>query len=114
MTVVRPHIPGTPQDLFSDRELEWAHAASRGWRTQGNALVREMRFRSFEDAFAFVQCVAEAAVDYGRRPDVCIASGHVRLSIANRHHAGPTVAELRLAAKVNAVIEGQHARDVAT
>jgi 4a-hydroxytetrahydrobiopterin dehydratase len=80
-----------------------------GWRRRGDALVRELRFRDFEDALAFVERVAAAAVDYRRRPDMCISEyNHVRLSVANLHHAGVTPAEVRLAQKVDAIIEEHH------
>jgi hypothetical protein len=44
-----------------------------------------------------------------RRPDMCIDDyNHVRITIANPHHADLTRAEERLAAKVDAVIERHH------
>jgi 4a-hydroxytetrahydrobiopterin dehydratase len=77
-----------------------------GWRRIGEALVRELSFRDFDQAMAFVQRVADAAEDYLRRPDICILEfNRVRLTIINPHRAGITQAELRLAAKVDAVIE---------
>jgi 4a-hydroxytetrahydrobiopterin dehydratase len=77
------------------------------WRQENNALVRELHLRDFDEALGLVQRVAARAVDYGRRPDVSIEAGRVRLSIANRHNAGITEAERRLAAKVDAVIDAQ-------
>jgi pterin-4a-carbinolamine dehydratase len=79
------------------------------WQRQGaSALVREVGFRDFDAAMRFVTHVAEAAVDYERRPDMCISGyNRVRLEIANRHHAGLTEAELRLAEKVDAIL-GEH------
>jgi pterin-4a-carbinolamine dehydratase len=77
-----------------------------GWRRRGGALTRELRFRDFDEGMRFLERVADRAVDYGRRPDMSIASNHVRLSIENPHHAGLTLAELRLLGKVEAVIEG--------
>jgi pterin-4a-carbinolamine dehydratase len=44
-------------------------------------------------------------VDYGRRPDMSISLNCVRLEISNLHHHELTPAELRLAAKVDAVLE---------
>jgi 4a-hydroxytetrahydrobiopterin dehydratase len=80
-----------------------------GWRQRGEHLVRELRFRDFDEAMSFVQRVADLAVDYGRRPDMCILeSNRVRLSIANPHHAGITLAEQRLLAKVNAVVDEEY------
>jgi pterin-4a-carbinolamine dehydratase len=99
-------IPG-PRDLLPDRQAEQALAEEerRGWRRQGAALVRELRFRDFDDARRFVERIAREAVDYSRRPDVCILGfNRVRLRVANLHHGSPTLAEARLAAKVDAII----------
>ena len=53
----------------------------------------------------------ELANDHGRCPDMCISRfNRVRLSISNPKHAGFTLQEMRLAAKVNAVIEGHRAK----
>jgi pterin-4a-carbinolamine dehydratase len=79
------------------------------WKQHGEALVRELRFRDFDEAMGFVQRVADEAVDYGRRPDMCILeSNHVRLSVANPHHAGVTPAEQRLLDKVDAVVAEEY------
>ncbi len=81
--------------------------AAAGWRLVGQRLVRELSFRDFEQALALVERVATGAEDYLRRPDMCILDfNRVRLQIANPNHAGITEAELRLADKVNAVIDG--------
>jgi pterin-4a-carbinolamine dehydratase len=76
-----------------------------GWRVERGALVRELALRDFDAAFALVGRVAAEAEDHFRRPDLCISEfNHVRLTIANPHHAGITDAERRLAAKVDAVL----------
>jgi len=74
------------------------------WRQEEQTLVREVHMRDFDEALRFVELLAKGANDYGRRPDVSIASGRIRLSIANRHNVGITVAERRLADKVDAVV----------
>ncbi|MDX6686357.1 MAG: 4a-hydroxytetrahydrobiopterin dehydratase [Baekduia sp.] len=75
------------------------------WREEDGTLVRELSFRDFDSAFRFVEVVARGCVDYLRRPDMTISEfNHVRLSISNLHHAGITHAELRLAAKVDAIV----------
>jgi pterin-4a-carbinolamine dehydratase len=82
-----------------------------GWRRDGPRLVRDFGFRDFEEALEFVERVGEGAVDYGRRPDMCLyAFNRVRLTIANQHGGGPTAAELRLVAKVDDVIAELSAR----
>jgi pterin-4a-carbinolamine dehydratase len=76
------------------------------WRQEDGGLVRDLRFRDFDQAFRFVGMVARGAVDYQRRPDMTISEfNHVRLWISNPHHSGITLAELRLAAKVDAIVE---------
>jgi 4a-hydroxytetrahydrobiopterin dehydratase len=76
-----------------------------GWRRTGDSLFRELSFRDFDEAIAFLEHVAASAEDHLRRPDMCILDfNRVRLTIANPHHAGVTQAELRLVEKVNRVI----------
>jgi pterin-4a-carbinolamine dehydratase len=77
----------------------------KGWEMRGQRLVRELRFRDFDDGMRLMDRVATGAVDYGRRPDMCISVNRVRLEISNLHHHDLTPAELRLAAKVDAVLD---------
>ena len=59
-------------------------------------------------ALGFVEQVAAGAQDHLRRPDICIYEfNRVRLTIANPRHAGVTEAELRLVAKVDALVEAR-------
>jgi pterin-4a-carbinolamine dehydratase len=75
------------------------------WREEDGTLVRDLSFRDFDSAFRFVEIVARGCVDHLRRPDMTISEfNHVRLSISNLHHAPITHAELRLAAKVDAIV----------
>jgi 4a-hydroxytetrahydrobiopterin dehydratase len=84
--------------------------AHRGWRRSGESLVREVSFRDFDGALGFAEQVAIAAEDYLRRPDILIYGfNRVRLTIANPNHAGLTLAEHRLAAKVSRLIDGPSA-----
>jgi 4a-hydroxytetrahydrobiopterin dehydratase len=92
--------------VATDHEVEAALAGAPGWRREGDELVRELQFRDFAAAMRCAERVAECAVDYGRRPDIRITElNQVRLSVANLHHVGFTPAELRLLAKVNAVVD---------
>jgi pterin-4a-carbinolamine dehydratase len=79
-----------------------------GWHQERNALVRQLEFRDYDEARAFAEYVAENVEDYHRHPDLSIALNHVRIVIANLHHAGITAAEERLAAKVDAVLAEYH------
>lgn len=95
--------------ILTDREVDETLAAERGWSRHGEELVRELKLRDFDEALSFLERLAELANDYGRRPEMCISHlNHVRLSISNPKHAGFTLQEMRLAQKVNAVIEEHH------
>jgi pterin-4a-carbinolamine dehydratase len=81
------------------------------WHRRGDALTRDFHFRDFPAALAFVDLLGSAAVDYQRRPDLAISDfNRVRVTVANPNHAGLTAAELRLAARVDAVVAAQDAR----
>jgi pterin-4a-carbinolamine dehydratase len=82
--------------------------APPGWRCVEESLVRDLLFRDFDQALRFVEQVAAAVEDHLRRPDMCIYEfNRVRLTIANPKHAGVTQAELRLLAKVDALIKAR-------
>jgi pterin-4a-carbinolamine dehydratase len=87
-----------------------AQPIDTGWRRVDLSLVRELSFRDFEEAFAFATRVAHEAVDYLRRPDICVFGfNRVRLTVANPHQAGLTAAEWRLARKVDAILTAEPA-----
>jgi Pterin 4 alpha carbinolamine dehydratase len=48
--------------------LGWARAARRGWRWDGDTLVRELRFRDFEEGMHLLEHVARRAEDHKRHP----------------------------------------------
>jgi 4a-hydroxytetrahydrobiopterin dehydratase len=77
------------------------------WREDRGALVRDFKFRDFEEAKAFADWLAERVEDYHRHPDLVVSGNRVRVMIANLHHGGITLAEERLAAKVDAALAEQ-------
>jgi pterin-4a-carbinolamine dehydratase len=84
-------------------------STTSSWGLEGRALVREWRFRDFDTALGFVEQISHEAVDHLRRPHLCIDElNHVRVTITNLHNGDLTLAEHRLAAKVDAVIERHH------
>lgn len=78
----------------------------RDWRLDEDGLVRELHFKDFTAALAFVNRVADEAVHFGRHPDVHIVDENiVKLHVSNPHHVGITLAELRLVEDVDAAVE---------
>jgi pterin-4a-carbinolamine dehydratase len=91
---------------LSPSEVDRALADHPGWRRVGKTLIHDLAMRDFDEALRLVERIGQLAVDYLRRPDMCISEfNRVRLKIVNSHHAGLTEAELRLAAKTSAVID---------
>jgi pterin-4a-carbinolamine dehydratase len=86
--------------------LTLERARTLGWRDEGDALVRRLLCRDSAEAAKVANELADRAVDWNRRPDVTVESAWLRVVCANRHHVGVTLAELRLATKVTAVIDG--------
>lgn len=92
--------------ILSASDLRRALREHPAWRQTGQRLVRELRFKDFGQAVGFVERLASEAEDFGRHPDICILDGNrVRVSVANPHHAGVTVAELRVIDKVDAAAD---------
>jgi pterin-4a-carbinolamine dehydratase len=79
-----------------------------GWQRNGDTLVRELAFKDFDEAKEFADYLAEHVEDYHRHPDLAINLNHLRIVVANLHHAGITAAEERLAAKVDAALAERH------
>ena len=75
-----------------------------GWQRGRNTLIRELAFRDYDEAKELADYIAEHVDDYHRHPDLAITLNRVRVVIENLHHAGITLAEVRLAAKVDAVL----------
>jgi pterin-4a-carbinolamine dehydratase len=102
--------PFTPRSgVLHGWELRRALADRPDWRLDGERLVRRERGRDFLHALELVHSVAAEAEDFGRHPSVHIDEvGHITFSISNPHHAGVTVAELRLADKVDAALAHRH------
>jgi pterin-4a-carbinolamine dehydratase len=80
-------------------------AKNRGWAHEGNSLVRQVLCRDAAEAVRVADQLADRAVDWNRRADVTTSAGWLRVVVANRHHVGVTLAELRLATKVTAVLD---------
>ena len=68
--------------------------------------MREIEFRDFSDAVAFLERIAFSVEHHRRRPDMYVLSYTcVRLTIGNPEHAGLTAAEIRLAEELDRLID---------
>jgi 4a-hydroxytetrahydrobiopterin dehydratase len=58
------------------------------WRQEGEALVRDLKFKDFAEAMAYVNRVADLAEEVNHHPDILVHGwNHVRLTLTT-HSAG--------------------------
>lgn len=75
---------------------------SDGWRQEGEALVRDLRFEDFAEAMAFVNRVADAAEEANHHPDILIHGwNNVRLTLSTHSEGRLTDADHALAARID-------------
>jgi 4a-hydroxytetrahydrobiopterin dehydratase len=76
-----------------------------GWGLERGELVREISFKDFVKAMAFVNKVAALAESAGHHPDIDIRYNRVRLGLVTHDAGGITQNDLALARQVSATFE---------
>ncbi|GBD17285.1 Putative pterin-4-alpha-carbinolamine dehydratase [bacterium HR26] len=71
-----------------------------GWRQEGDALVKEFRFKTFREAMAFVNAVADLARRLRHHPEIVINYNQVRLSLTTHDEGGITEKDTEFARQV--------------
>jgi 4a-hydroxytetrahydrobiopterin dehydratase len=75
-----------------------------GFRTEGDALVRDFTFEDFAAALAFVNRVGEAAETANHHPDILLHGyNQVRITLTTHDAGGITDADHAMAATVGSV-----------
>jgi 4a-hydroxytetrahydrobiopterin dehydratase len=86
-------------------ELETFLAEHPGWRTSGDAIVKEFSFRGFRGSIAFVNRTAELANAAGHHPDLEIHYNRVVVSLSTHDEGGVTDKDVALATEIDAAAE---------
>jgi 4a-hydroxytetrahydrobiopterin dehydratase len=76
------------------------------WKHEGNAIVRELVFRDFREAVAFLVRIAFDAEEADHHPDVSLSYKRLRLSLSTHSEGGLTDKDFDLAAKIDRVFSG--------
>ena len=92
------------RDPLSPDAVASALSGLSGWRHEDDALVRELEFADFREAFAFLTRVAFEAEALDHHPEIRNVYNSVRLAVTT-HDAGNRVTEtdLAFARRVNAL-----------
>ncbi len=76
----------------------------KDWRQEGDALVRDLQFKDFAEAMAFVNRVAEVAEQRNHHPDILVHGwNNVRLTLSTHSAGGLTDADHQLAEQIDAL-----------
>jgi len=76
----------------------------KDWRQEGDALVRDFKFKDFAEAMAFVNQVAEIAEERNHHPDILVHGwNNVRLTLSTHSEGGVTDADRALAEQIDAL-----------
>jgi 4a-hydroxytetrahydrobiopterin dehydratase len=89
--------------LLSTAEID-ERLAGGEWRHADEAIVRDLRFKDFAAAIAFVDHVAELAEEANHHPDILVHGWNkVRLTLSTHSEGGVTAADLALAERLDAL-----------
>jgi 4a-hydroxytetrahydrobiopterin dehydratase len=95
----KPTAAGVPS--LTLKEAEDLLLQVPGWNLSGDELVRDLTFKAFRDAVAFVGLVADLAENEDHHPAIHIDYRRVRLSLRTHKINGLSLNDFILAAKVN-------------
>jgi len=73
------------------------------WEIRDNALYRELKFRNFADAFAFMTAVAFAAERMDHHPEWSNVYNKVTIRLTTHDTGGITDKDFALAAEINEI-----------
>jgi len=74
-----------------------------GWSHAGKSLQKKFIFRSFVEAMAFVNKIAEAAENAGHHPDITISYNRVGINLSTHSESGVTERDFDLANQIDRI-----------
>ena len=87
--------------LLSESEVQERLAGSE-WREEGSAIVRDLKFKDFAEAMAYVNRVADAAEAANHHPDILVHGwNQVRLTLSTHSEGGLTEGDFGMAERID-------------
>lgn len=96
-----------PARKLTDAELAAGLEDLPAWRVVAGKLHRELRFRDFSEAFAFMTRVALLAEQRDHHPEWSNVYSRVAIDLTTHSAGGITAADLELAAAIDRVSEAR-------
>jgi len=91
-------------DILDGPEIDRALVGLEGWRRDGDALVRDLRFPSFMDAIRFIDRVALLAEEADHHPELTNVYWNVGVRLTTHDAGGVTERDIALARAIDAVV----------
>jgi len=91
-------------EKLSDHDIAARIAERPDWAVVGGCLHREMRFRSFVEAFGFMTRVALVAEKMDHHPDWRNVYDRVVVDLSTHDAGGLTELDFRLAARIDRIL----------
>lgn len=92
-------------DILDDDAIDRALASLDGWRREGDALLRDLRFPTFMDAIRFIDRVALAAEAADHHPELTNVYWNVGIRLTTHDAGGITQRDVDLAGAIDAAVE---------
>lgn len=91
--------------LLDDGTIAAALDGLAGWRRDGDALVRDLRFPSFMDAIRFIDRVAVVAEEADHHPELTNVYWNVGIRLTTHDAGGITERDVALARAIDRVVQ---------
>lgn len=85
---------------LSEQEIQERLKTLTGWKYEGEALVRELEFANFQEAFVFVTRLALMAEKANHHPDIDIRYNRVRVVLVSHDAGGVTNRDASMASEI--------------
>jgi 4a-hydroxytetrahydrobiopterin dehydratase len=91
--------------ILNDAQIDQHLAQRPHWRRRGELIVRELRFRDFDEAVSFVSRLSAVIEHRSPYPEIVLHDwNEVRLVVVHANRAGITSAAFEIADELDAVV----------
>ena len=87
--------------VLSDDEIQERLKQVRGWKREGDSLVREFKFEDFQASVDFVNRITPPAEEMNHHPDISISWNKVNLTLSTHSEGGITENDFELASRID-------------
>lgn len=99
-------MPGMA-DLLDDDAIDDALSGLPGWERDGDAITRTAKLRTFRDAIAVVDEVADLAEEHDHHPDIDIRFNTLTFTLSTHSEGGLTAKDTDLAGRIDVVLDSR-------